>query len=346
VRRAVLTGLAFLIALGAYCGAWWYVSEQTRAAITTWIAAPPEDRITISQDDMHRGGFPFAVRWTIEAPTAEARWVLGDLSIQARSLALWSEVWTPSKVRFHADKPRSSGHHAPTGRAWRMEMGSLSGSIERKGGGALDVDYAGADLVLTEITPNVGTVTGRTVAEAKVFRGAARRPERGATSEGLVSQAATLRLEDVKVPGSIGILDAETGHAQARFTLRGAIGDGSIEDLVAWRDQGGVLEIEKLDIDWTPLDLAFEGTLALDEQLRLLGAGTADMRGLPTVIDKLVYRGDIKSSEATITKLALALLTRVAKDGGAAVVRLPLTAQDGKLRAGPFTLGRLPPIVR
>lgn len=346
MRRTVLTGLVFVIALGAYCGTWLYISEQSKAAITTWIAAMPKDRFTISQDNMRRGGFPFAIRWTIQAPSAETRWMLGDLSVKARSLALWSEVWTPSKVWFRADKPQSSGHHTSTGRAWRMEMGSLLGMIKKTGRSAFEVEYTGTDPVLKEIISYDGTVTNRLIAEAKAVRGAARRTKWDVTSGELISHDTTIGLEDVKVPAIAEILDAETGNAQARLTLRGAVGSGSIEDLVAWRDQGGVLELEELNIDWAPLDFAFEGTLALDQQLRLLGAGTADMRGLPTLIDKLVDRGDIRNSEATITKLALALLTRVAKDGGAAVVRLPLNAQDGKLRAGPFTLGRLTSIAR
>ena len=62
MRRIVLTGLVFVIALGAYCGTWLYISEQSKAAITTWIAAMPKDRFTISQDNMRRGGFPFRRR--------------------------------------------------------------------------------------------------------------------------------------------------------------------------------------------------------------------------------------------------------------------------------------------
>jgi hypothetical protein len=346
VRRVVWTGLALLLLLGGYGAAWWYFSEFSRKMIVAWINGLPADRITLSPGEMRRGGFPFALRWTFAGPKVDALWALGDVSAQAASLSIWLEIWRPSRIQFHAVQPGSVTHHGPSGRAWGLGMTSLSGVVEIVEPGTVDVRYAASEALLDEVEPGNPSAVVRRVGAAATARGAARGPDIPAAADQPPSHSASITLEGVTIPKSRRLVAGESGRVQALFTLRGGIGDGSIEDLVAWRDAGGVLEIEKLDIDWIPIELEFESTLALDARLRLLGAGTANIRGLPGLIDRLVERGDIKRSDATVTKLALALLTRPAKDGGAAVVRLPLTAQNGSLRAGPFVLGRLPSIIR
>jgi hypothetical protein len=341
VRRVVWTGLALSILLGVYCGIWWYLSEQSRSMIVAWMEGIPADRTTIATGEMRRGGFPFTVRWTLTDPRVDAQWALGEVSTQASSLALWLKILEPSKVRFEAAKPVSVASRASGDRAWRLKMASISGTIEQDGSGAFDIQYAAEGLLLDRIGPRDSATPTRRVGEALAARGSARMAIGPVAPDPPPAHSATLALDAIKIPGSGSLLASETGSALLRLTLRGGMGDGSIEDLVTWRDESGVVEIEKLTVDWAPLELAFNGTVALDEQLRPLGAGTADIRGLTDLIDKLVDRGDIKRSEATITKLGLALLTRPAKDGGAAVVRLPITAQDGVLRAGPLALGRL-----
>ncbi len=343
MRRAMWTVAALAVASAAYCGAWWIASERSRAAIVAWIEGLPADRVVLAPGEMRRGGFPFSVRWTFEAPRIEARWALGEVSARAASLSLWVDFWRPGTIRYSAASVDSGARHDPTRRAWRLVAGSLAGQAETNAGGGYDLLYEAADLDLEEIGFRGSATAPRAVAEIRAVSGSLRGPiGPDATDE----HAARLVLRGIEVPDARALLSSSTGSAEAWLTLRGPLGDGSIEDLVAWRDASGVLEIERLDVEWMPLDLAFDGTFAFDEQLRPLGAGTADIRGLNGLIDGLVAKGVVKPGEATVAKLALALLTRPAKDGGEPVVRLPLTAQDGVLRAGPFVLGRLPPLVR
>lgn len=346
MRRVAWIGLTLLLFTGAYCAAWWTVSEQSKGMITAWIDALPANVAKISPGEMRRGGFPFAVRWTFSAPQVEALRAMGNVTAHAGGLALWVEIWTPGKLRFRADRVRSSAHHAPSGRAWGLDVGSISGTIETSEHGMFDVRYAAKGLAADEIGSSDTSVAPRRIGEAEAARGTLRGPMRTAATDPSPSRSASLALDGIKIPAVADLLAGERGSARARLTLSGATGDASIEDIVAWRDGSGVLEIDKLDIDWAPIDLTFAGTLALDEQLRLLGAGTANIRGLTILIDRLTERGDIQPFDATLAKLTLALLTRPGEDGGAAVVRLPITAQNGKLRAGPFVLGRLTSIIR
>ena len=343
MRRMIWIVGAVAAIITAYCGTWWHLSERSRDAITAWVEGLPNDRMTVSPGEMRRGGFPFAVRWSLGTPEAEARWALGRVEARASGLSLWIELWTPKMVRFSADSLDLVARHDPSGRAWRSKTGALSGRLLGTARGGFEALYEAGALKIDEVEFKDTQALVRSVAEALSAEGALRGPF---GPDGGPGHEARLALLGLHVPAVHGLLGGESGSITARLVLRGSIGDASIEDLVEWRDAAGVLEVEGLDIDWPPVDLGFDGTLALDEQLRLLGAGTADIRGLTGLIDKSVDRGALKRSEATVAKLALALLTRPAKDGGGAVVRLPLTAQNGVLRGGPFVLGRLPRIVR
>lgn len=343
MRRMIWIVAAVAVVIAAYCGTWWHFSEQARRTITAWIDGLPSDRVTIAPGGMRRGGFPFAVRWTFDGPRGEALWALGEVAGRADELALWIELWTPDIVRYRATALDIVTRHDPTGRAWRVITDRVLGKLLGAAPGGFEALYDIGALKVEEVDFRDPGISVRQVAEARSAEGAVRGPT---GRDGGPGHDSRLALQGLHVPEIRELLGGEAGSAEIRLTLRGSIGDASIEDLVEWRDASGVLEIEQLALDWPPVDLNFDGTLTLDEQLRLLGAGTADIRGLTGLIDGLVERGTIKRSEGTVAKLALALLTRPAKDGGGAVVRLPLTAQNGVLRGGPFVLGRLPPLIR
>jgi hypothetical protein len=117
------------------------------------------------------------------------------------------------------------------------------------------------------------------------------------------------------------------------------------ESLTAWRDAGGVLQIERFVADWGPLAIAAEGTLALDGGLQPLFAGTARLRGHGEAIDALAAAGLMAPGEATAAKIALAAMVKPGADGGPPAAQVPLTIQDGFLFAGPLKLAAMPRIV-
>lgn len=114
-------------------------------------------------------------------------------------------------------------------------------------------------------------------------------------------------------------------------------------DLATWRDAGGTLEIRRLVLDWGPLDLAAEGTVALDRDLQPEAALSAAFSGHNEAIDRLVEAGIVTPRRALIAKLALSALAHPAPDGGPRVT-VPVTLQDGFLYLGPAKLIPVPPI--
>jgi hypothetical protein len=117
------------------------------------------------------------------------------------------------------------------------------------------------------------------------------------------------------------------------------------ESLAAWRDAGGVLQIQKFVANWGPLAVTAEGTLALDGQMQPLFAGTATVRGYSEAIDALVQARMMDPGGATGAKIALSAMAKPADDGGPPAAKIPVTIQDGFLFVGPLKLAQMPRIV-
>ncbi len=122
--------------------------------------------------------------------------------------------------------------------------------------------------------------------------------------------------------------------------LDGAI-KGPVTGLSRWRDGGGTVDLRRMVLAWGPLKVDGKGTIALDGEMRPLGAGTAKLQGLPPTLDRLVARGQVKAQDASVAKIVLGLLAQPTADGGSEVTA-PVTAQNGRLFLGPVSILTLP----
>ena len=112
--------------------------------------------------------------------------------------------------------------------------------------------------------------------------------------------------------------------------------------LAAWSAAGGTVEFERLVVDWGDLEIAAEGTLTLDKELRLEAAFSAEIAGYGGLLDGLAESGRMKPRDASFAKTFLNLMAK--KKAGRRVIEAPITAQGGTLFIGPLPLFKLAPI--
>jgi hypothetical protein len=140
---------------------------------------------------------------------------------------------------------------------------------------------------------------------------------------------------------------ASLGRAVARLsaTLRIARPpNGPLAGAITrWRNDGGTLDVDAVRVRWGELDVTGEGTLALDSEMRPLGAFTATVSGVDAAIDALREAGQLSAVEAVAVAIGLRL---VAKEGarGPGSIALPITLQDGRLYLDRFAVARLRPL--
>lgn len=108
-----------------------------------------------------------------------------------------------------------------------------------------------------------------------------------------------------------------------------------------WRDEGGSLEISRFALLWGPLNAGGTATLALDDQLQPMGAGTARIIGYRETLDALGDRGVLSHSAVTAAKALLSLIAHTGDDG-TEEVEVPLTLQYRTLLMRQIPLLRLP----
>jgi hypothetical protein len=114
------------------------------------------------------------------------------------------------------------------------------------------------------------------------------------------------------------------------------------ERATSWRDAGGSLELHRLTIGWGQARLDATATLALDEDLQPMGAGTGKITGYGAALDALAAKAVLSRSAAQAAKAVLSLLATTPDDGQPEEVEVPLTLQFRTLSVRQVPLVRLP----
>jgi hypothetical protein len=120
------------------------------------------------------------------------------------------------------------------------------------------------------------------------------------------------------------------------------VGRGLTAQAASWRDEGGSLELQRLAIGWGQARLDATATLALDEDLQPMGAGTGKIVGYDAALDVLAANAVLTRSAAKAAKAVLSLLADAPSGADPEAVEVPLTLQFRTLSVRQVPLVRLP----
>ena len=78
-------------------------------------------------------------------------------------------------------------------------------------------------------------------------------------------------------------------------TVKGAVPDGPlVQAIAAWRDAGGTIELDRLQLNWGGLGATATGTMALDQDLQPIGAFSGGIEGFGAILSALVEAGRLR----------------------------------------------------
>jgi len=109
----------------------------------------------------------------------------------------------------------------------------------------------------------------------------------------------------------------------------------------AWRDGGGAVQVNTLQLEAGDLQASASGSAALDSALQPVLDLTAHVRGYRAALDRLAQAGVIQNSAAVAAKAVLGLLS--GRDPGAPAT-LPVRVAGGVVSVAGFPLLRLPAV--
>jgi hypothetical protein len=337
-RTLLLAALLPAILIAAYSAYWFMLARTVVDDLANWTADRRAEGYIVSYGEPAvAGGFPLAVRVELRKPAITApggrwRWEGPDTLLEVWPWAPFDLVFTAPghhQVDLADDRPQQLRLDAPT--------------VE------LDVDLrtdglaSGLSLAVRQVV-----AAGSRLAETRIAAAsaAARFLAAPAADPSHSSLDLTLDASGLDLPADVAApLGRRLDRLHAVAEVMGPVPRGPPHEAIpAWRNAGGDIEIRKGELAWGPLELAAEGTLALDAAMQPEAAGTLHVAGLSEALDKLSAAGLIEEGPARLAKIMFGAFAKPPAGGGRPEVQLPLTIQDGHLYAGPIKLAHLHPV--
>ena len=328
---ALLATILLTVGAGAYTVYWYEAADIVEEAIAAWADDRRGDGFNAEYASLEVSGFPFSFRVDVTRPNFGQSFAPA-WTWRTDALVATAKPWNPNRFTIDA----TSGHdleYMARGLLQQARFNSNDTSIDvtlRRGViEGITVRSRNLRLDLDGIVGSVGAARFDIVYTAG-----------GGEKEG---PSIALALGDLALPfDGIERLGLSTRIAQigAAATLTGELPPGPLDRAVTvWRDNGGAIDLSALRLEWGQLRLDGDGTIALDETLRPIGALTAHVLGASETISTLRNAGALSPREAAIARITLRILSKATAGGK---LQLPVTAQFGQLFVGPVAVLDIP----
>lgn len=339
MRRPTRLGLAVIAALlviaSAYTAYWFVVASQIKDSVDAWAQSERADKIDVSWQRISITGFPIAFRIELDRAALRDNAVNPAPDLRISSLSGTARPWDFADWHLHAPAGFSAelagaGERAPAKLTARSADGVVS--IETEGGWKLwlrlqDAAIETADRVL------ISAADGWVIVPPKL--------PRNRIDPGL---GLAWNLREVQLPVAIGPLGDTIEQLDFDVTVKGGLPSGKLAQAVmAWRDAGGTIELDNLDLRWGGLAAVATGTVALDQDLQPIGGFSGAIQGYDKVLSALVQSGRMRAADAGLARIALTMLAKAGPDGKPEI-KTAFTIQNGQMFLGPAKLGKAPHI--
>jgi hypothetical protein len=343
-RAAVLGLLAILVLIAlADAGLWYYATNSLRDGIGAWIEARRQEGYTVEAGAITTGGFPFRARATVADPAIASP--PGPFAWDWRPPALTLEAPLWALNRFVGHLPGS--HQFTVIEQDRKSVLAVDAAVfdvafvrptpaEEKGAPAVAAKVHGEGLTVAADQGPAAKLGGL---DAVVTAYHPEAPDHLTETYDLDATVTAITLPNEPPPA----LGRDIARVLVRAAIMGRIPPAALpaQSLALWRDDGGTIEARRVELDYGPLEVRGEGTLALDRALQPVGALTARIDGVFETVDALRDRGLMREQEATTAKMLLGALSKRIPDQ-APGLNVPLTIQERRLVVGPVPIWTIP----
>ena len=330
----ILVVLLALIAAGD-AALWRFATHRLQSGMAEWVSAQRAAGWTIATGSEQTGGWPLRATVMVRDVTiAGGRPLLPqDVSWKADRIVLQVSLLHPAVLQIAA--PGSGRLRVAGSTDVACSARQLAVAVPWLGRGPVHALEVRGD------TLRVGLPDG-TVTIDRLTAHAALSP---AAIQGQAGVAVSLDAAGVGLPPQMHwALGPRIASVALDVALDGPLpAEGGIaERATTWRNDGGGLELHRLETAWGPLHLRVTARLGLDAALQPAGTGDARIAGYDATADALAAHGIMAPSAAIAAKAVLSLLAHAPDDGGPSEVDVPLTLRRRTLSMQQIPLLRVP----
>lgn len=325
--------LAGVVAVGAaaWTGGWFYLSGEAESRMDAELAKLKARGVAITCPAREIGGYPFRFEVRCAAPTIAIERTGATAKVSAlRAVAL---LYNPTHAIIELDGPLEASH--PTAGTATATWATLQASARLAENWSIRASLAAKTLDAKATAPMGNTV--RLVAETAEAH--VRPLEVGAGRFDIDIQSLFLKLQTEIDGAPVGPPMADVSldvTAKAVPLTRGG------DQLKAWANAGGSLEIKGLKMTAGDLDANARGDLAADPAGLLTGAISVAASGLEKVAANPSSLGLPRGAGAAMG--ALMIMAPKETVDGVERRRLDIKLDKGAVRIGPIKAGSLPPL--
>src|SRR5690348_15582699 len=323
-------GLAVILAT-AYTGYWYYLVGTIQKEMGPWVEARRAEGLDIKWNAVKIGGYPFAVHLRFDGFDVAAVKPI-PYQMHAADIAFSSAPWDLRQWHFSAhDGARVELLLQSAGFDAKTLDGTVSAPIQPGG----TADFAATGLA------GRGAAQGIGIDSAHI---ALKQPDSPPKTDHDPALLVSFDIQGAHLRAAPAPFGTTIQDISATATIDGTVAPAPLPQMLdAWRRKGGAVQIESAHLAWNQLDIAAQGTLALDDDLQPLAALTATVRGQNEMIDAAVSAGALPENDAGMARIVLNMIAQQGNDGRKQI-QLPISAQNRRLYLGPAAIAKIPAI--
>ena len=334
-RFGIAAFALLVVLLGAYTTYWLIVVEQIKSGVAAWAQAKRTEKVEVSWEEIDVGGFPFSCRVSLKTVTLRDRRLSPAPELRIPVLSGEARPWNFARWRLEAREGFLAALAAEGGRPQVKLAARNAAGVLTTGPPANTILW----LRLEDVDAEAGETIAVSAADAWLVLPA--KPPQVHTEPAI---GIAFDLRQLKLANITPILGDTIDELAVALSVKGAVPGGKLVKAISeWRDAGGTIDLDNLQVKWGEFSSTASGTIALDRELQPIGGFSGAIQGYDQILAALVQSGRMRAVEAGLARLALAMLAKAGPDGKPAITTA-FTIQNGQMFLGPAKLGKAPRI--
>jgi hypothetical protein len=271
MKRIIYLGIAVLVVVLLWSGAWLFLSDQIRQNVELLAAGDGISSPKITCETLSVGGFPFR----FDADCTNATLVQADATVNLAELRASVLVYRPTHLLVFAKGPATLTD-AFTGSSNSLDWTQLEASARLEGWRIGRISITGQDLVLKDTIVGDNLVASATNVELHLLD----IPERHEPAKGLAAVAVYAKATGLVAPG----FTIAAGESTLEAEINGLPDDVRLfaepDAIRRWQQSGGTVKL--VGLKGTDGDRSFNGTgnFSLNDSARVEGQVQITSRGI------------------------------------------------------------------